>query len=230
MRITESKKPFVILLCILAIGVSGVSIVRHLIGPRTVYDPRADQCLGETIAHECGTLLNGHGEVVVLCEVGGKFKNRVSEARMEGFKRGLGKFAGIKIAAVEAPSESERMAPGFMEGVSEKFFLQAAAAHPSANLIVSFLGVPVFAQTGEPIDVTKLPKVVALNLSPVGRWKELVEQDVVSAVVVPRYDQKRSDLPKKGDCKTMFESRYWVVNKANFKQMEDKLKQQYPMM
>jgi hypothetical protein len=48
-------------------------------------------------------------------------------------------------------------------------------------------------------------------------------------VILPRYDVRWDQLPKKGTCKELFDSRYLIVSKDNLKEMAEKLKQFYPM-
>jgi ABC-type sugar transport system substrate-binding protein len=227
MKIDESKKPVVILVCVIAIIVSFVSIIKSQCKGQPQYNPVVDRCVGEQMALQAGKILNGQGDVVVLSMAGGKFKSVVAEAQMEGFKKGLKQFSGIKLAAVQGPQEREMME--FFEGVSEKFFLKVVSDYPNAKAIVSFMGLPIFAKEGTPIDVNRLPKVIALNLSAMGQWKDLVKSGVVNAVILPRYDVRWDQLPKKGDCQQLFDSRYLIVNKDNFEQMAEKLKQFYPM-
>src|SRR5437879_76238 len=113
MKIDESKKPVVILVCVIAIIVSFVSILKTSCKSQPQYKPQVDRCVGEHMAAEVGKLLNGQGDVVV--------------------------------------------------------------------------------------------------------------------VVLPRYDVRWDQLPKKGDCNALFDSRYIVVTKTNFEEMAEKLKQFYPM-
>ncbi len=146
---------------------------------------------------------------------------------MEGFKKGLKSYSGVRLAAVVGPEEL--MMGEFFEGVSEKFFLKVVADNRNAKAIVPFMGLPAFAKDGKPIDPTMLPKVVALNLSAMGQWRDLVEAGVVNSVILPRYDERWDQLPKKGTCKELFDSRYPIVTKDNLKDMAEKLKQFYPM-
>lgn len=227
MKIDESKKPVVILVCVIAIIVSFVSILKTSCRSQPKYSPSVDRCVGEHMATEVAKLLGGQGDVVVLSMAGGKFKSVVADAQIEGFKKGLKNQPNIKIQAVVGPEEREMME--FFEGVSEKFFLKVVNDHPSAKAVVSFMGLPIFAKEGSRIDTSKLPKVVALNLSAMGQWKELVKAGVVNAVILPRYDVRWDQLPKKGDCNQLFDSRYIVVSKDNFEEMAEKLKQFYPM-
>lgn len=228
MKIDESKKPLLILVCVIAILVSFVSILRTSCKGQPKYIPTVDRCVGEHMAAEVGKLLNGQGDIVVLSMVGGRFKSVVADAQIDGFKRGLKQYSGVKIQAVVGPEDREMME--FFEGVSEKFFMKAVNDHPNAKAIVSFMGLPVFAKEGSKIDPATLPKVVALNLSAMGQWKDLVKAGVVNAVILPRYDVRWDQLPKKGDCKTLFDSRYLVVTKDNYEEMSEKLKQFYPTM
>lgn len=227
MKIDESKKPVVILVCVIAIIVSFISILRTSCKGQPKYNPAVDKCVGERMAAEAGKLAGGSGEVVVLSMAGGEFKNVVAEAQMEGFKRGLKEFSGLRLGKVVGPKNSEMME--FFEGVSERFFLNVVNENPKAKVIVSFMGLPIFAREGKPIDVTKLPNVVALNLSAMGPWKDLVKDGVVDTVILPRYDVRWDQLPKKGDCKELFDSRYLIVNQDNLEEISEQLKQFYPM-
>lgn len=194
-------------------------------GPAPVYDPTVDRCVGETIAGEVSKLIN-QGDVVVLSMAGGKFKSIVAEAQLEGFRNGLRQRTGIHLLDVVGPDQTEMME--FFEGVSEKFFMKAVSDHPSAKAIVSFMGVPIFGKEGELIDRTKLPKIIALNLSATGQWKALVKNGVVSAVILPRYDVRWDQLPTKGECSEIFKSRYVIVTTENYDEMAEKLKAFYP--
>lgn len=228
MKIDESKKPVVILVCVIAIIVSFISIIKSQCGSTPQYVKTVDVCVGEQMAQQVGKLLNNNGSVVVLSMASNaKFKSVVAEAQMEGFNKGLKQFSGVRVEAVVGPEQQQMME--FFEGVSEKFFLKVIQDHPNAKAIVSFMGLPVFAKEGAKIDVTKLPKVVALNLSAMGQWRDLVSGGVVQSVILPRYDVRWDQLPKKGECKELFDSRYLVVTKDNFKEMEEKLKKFYPM-
>jgi ABC-type sugar transport system substrate-binding protein len=227
MKIDESKKPVVILVCVLAIIVSFVSIIKTQCKGTPKYIPTVDRCVGEQMALQVGKLIGGQGDVVVLSMAGGKFKSVVADAQIEGFRKGLKQYTGIRVANVVGPDQQQMME--FFEGVSEKFFMKVVSDHPNAKAIVSFMGLPIFAREGAKIDVTKLPKVVALNLSAMGQWRDLVQGGVVSVVILPRYDVRWDQLSKKGECQTLFDERYLIVTKENFKEMEEKLKQFYPM-
>jgi hypothetical protein len=226
MKIDESKKPVVILVCVIAIIVSLASIIKGQCKGQPPYVKTVDVCVGEQMGAQTGKLLGGNGDVVVLSMAGGKFKSVVAEAQMEGFKKGLKPYNGVKILSVQGPQEREMME--FFEGVSEKFFLKVVSDYPSAKVIVSFMGLPMFAREGKPIDVSRLPKVVALNLSAMGQWKDLVKNGVVSVVVLPRYDVRWDQLSKKGECEKLFNERYLIINKDNLEQMSEKLKPYYP--
>jgi len=228
MKIDESKKPVVILVCVIAIIVSFISIVRTQCKGTPKYVKTVDVCVGEQMASQVAKILNNNGDVVVLSMAGNtKFKSVVAEAQMEGFRKGLKQFSGVNVVGVVGPEQQQMME--FFEGVSEKFFLKVVQDYPNAKAIVSFMGLPVFAKEGKPIDITKLPKVVALNLSAMGQWRDLVSNGVVSAVILPRYDVRWDQLTKKGECTKLFEERYLIVTKDNFKQMEEQLKKFYPM-
>jgi hypothetical protein len=228
MQLNESKKPFVILLCLIAIIVSAVFIVRQLVGTRIIYDEAVDVCLGETLAKETGRLLGGQGKIVVISMAGGELKSVVAEAQMKGFRRALKTQSGLAIEAVVRPTEQELMVA--FEGVPEEFFLKTVASHPNAQAIVSFMGLPMFAPSGARINVDHLPKIIALHTSGMGNWQDLVRAGVFTAVVVPRYDVRWDQLAKKGECGQLFADRYWVVTRANYDSMAEQLKQYFPSL
>ena len=226
MKMDDSKKPLVILGCVIAIFVSIGFIIKTSCRSQPAYSPSVDRCVGERMAAEVGKLLDGQGDVVVLSMAGNKFRKGVADAQIDGLTRGFKPYSGIKIQVVVSPEEGEM--GRFFDGVSEQFFLEAVNDHPNARAIVSFMGLPILAREGSQIDPAKLPKVVALNLSAMGQWQDLVKAGVVSAVILPRYDVQWDKLPKKGDCHALFDARYLVVTKDNIEEMSEKLEKFYP--
>jgi hypothetical protein len=226
-RIPEHRKRLITTICLAAIVLSAVSIFRTSCSHTPRYNPLVDRALGEQMAAEATDMTGGEGDVVVIAMDQTEYKSVVAKAQMEGFQNGLAKYGSLRLKAVESPDAREIME--FFDGISEQFYLDVARKHPDAKAIVSFMGLPRFARYGQDINTSKLPQTIALNLSAMGQWHQLLKAGVVDRVVLPRYDVRWDQLPRKGPPETLFRSRYLIVTRDNLDEMTKQLATFYPM-
>ena len=144
---------------------SVVFLVHRLRPARPHYDPHFDECLGAKLGEEMIKLLDGPGDIVVF-KVGGQ--NRLMDARLRGLQQALQKRDGLRIVAVESPTnEREDWTPeGFLPGLAERVL----ARYPEAQGWVSLAGILRFG----PIEPARLPAIVAFSAGEIELWQTLV--------------------------------------------------------
>jgi len=144
--------------------------------------------IGERVATETARLLNGSGAVVV---VGPDLKlhyDLLMEAQVKGFLGAVKKQGKISILA----SEQLHLTPQQRAtGLDAAMYFDLLARYPTANGIVSFIGVGQFARG----DLQQVPKQrpilvsVSLNTFPP---RQLFQEDIVQLAIGPRVDQPES--------------------------------------
>src|ERR1051325_10768434 len=221
------RRPFVALISIVAILAACISLFRTSCNREPKYNPTLDQCLGERMATETSKLIGGAGDIVVLSVAGGKLSDDVGRAQIKGFREGLRNSKGVRLVAVEGPADEDALSRAMnMSGVPEELFLSIVNKYPNVKAMASFLGVPRFYPTGARVDMSKLPKLVALDLplagTPIGaNLHDLVESGVVSVLIRARPATGQSQASSKGDCNSIFNAHYQVVTKENLRELPD---------
>lgn len=152
-------------ICLAVLIASVIFLVRRLRLARPHYDPQFDECLGAKLGEEIIKLLDGQGDIVVL-KVGGR--NRLMDARLRGLQQALQTQPGLRIVAVESPTnERENWTPeGFLPGFAERVW----AKYPEAKGWVSLAGVLRFGQA----DPARLPAMVAFSPGELEPWHTMV--------------------------------------------------------
>jgi hypothetical protein len=210
----ERNKPFIIVGCILTIGISLFFLVRGMLHRGPEYNPTVDRCVGERMLTETLKLIGGQGDIVVLSLAGSEFQDEMAKAQMEGFQQALKRAEGIQLLAVERPGKIEMVSRIMsVQGVPEEMFMGIIARYPSVKAVVSFLGVPRFRQEGGTINLKKLPAVVALAIPLANDWSNLVQQGVVGAVLYPELNAQAQPASSRADCSTIFAAYYRVATK-----------------
>ena len=205
---TESKRPLVAIVALLAIVISVWAIFSTRQSPRTAMNNQALKGLGEALAQEAVKAVGDHGQIVLVVNYvdksggsgapGQRGDRRafaeyaaLLQTQLDGFKNGLRAHPGVVVAATErvelglAPEEEK--AKG-MDAHSSYFAL--ATKYPNADAIVSLIDAPNL----DPEDLrrlpTRLPKIITVsNIPGVPNLRRLFAAGVLHTAILPRWEQ-----------------------------------------
>jgi len=203
---TESKRPLVASVALLAIVISVWAIFSTRHSSRTALNKQALKGLGETLAEEAAKAVGDHGQIVLVVNYvdksggsgapGQRGDRRafaeyaaLLQTQWAGFNNGLRSHPGVVVAATERVelglAPEEETAKG-MDAHSS--YLALATKYPNADAIVSLIDAPNL----DPEDLrqlpTRLPKVIAVsNIPGVPNLRRLFAAGVLSAAILPRW-------------------------------------------
>jgi len=170
-----------------AIAIAIFFIWRQLSGTPVNFRPSA--AVGEVLAAETARLLPGVGKVVVVGRSAAKEGQTAASEQIASFSKAIGRLANPKISASEWLPP---VPPGAMDsgGISAPQLAQVADAHPEANALVVFAGLPPFAPAlAEKFSGRPIKLIVVCGYSPnMRRW---LESRALALAVIPRL----SDAP-----------------------------------
>jgi hypothetical protein len=179
----QGRQKWIAALAIAAILVSAGWIYYYIASPAEINVP-LHESVGQALAEETFHLVGHAGKIVVVT----MDPTRAPEIKVQvqAFERELLRLGGCTIAdrVVLDPGENPKYRPG--AGMSAKRFLKIARKHKGVDAIVSFVGAPEL--TADDLKPLKaVPKFIAETHSP-ERLMFLLDQKVLMAAVVPRYD------------------------------------------
>jgi ABC-type sugar transport system substrate-binding protein len=219
--VRRQKGKWVVGWCLLAIAASIVVITNNVRNRQPSYNATIDRCLGEKVANEVGGLLHGRGNIVVVSLAGGEFQDQMAVGQMEGFRTGLRQYKGVRVIAEERPANADHLGRIMtVQGIPEDLFLGWVHKHPDANAVVSFLGPPRFAATGETVDPSRLPKVIAFDQSREPNWVELLACGAVTVVIWNQPGLSPGSAAQQKDCAAIVDAYCQVVTRSNLGELD----------
>jgi len=186
----QTNKPVVLIVALVILAGSVGWMIHTLRSRRVPYEPAFDECIGNKVGEETVRLLQGRGELVVLCY---DPDGVLARAQLRGLRRAIDAHSGMKIAAVESArwgDEREAVSPYVLAG---PFLDRVLAEHPQAAALVSLIGLPdprdgPFSRA----DPSELPAVVAYLDRRAERWEHWLASAVPVSVV---RDGSAADAP-----------------------------------
>jgi hypothetical protein len=179
----SSRQKWIVIVAVVAIIASVVWIYRYSAGSGEM-NLLLHQSVGNTLAEETFHLVGHQGKIVLVTMDASRAPE--IKVQMQAFEKELARLGGCTIAdkVVLDPGENPKYRPG--AGMSAKRFLKIARKHKGADAIVSFVGAPEL--TAEDLKQLKaVPKFIAETHSP-ERLTYLLEEKILMAAIVPRYD------------------------------------------
>lgn len=175
------------------------------------------QSIGVMLAEETFRLVGHNGKVVIVTMQTGRAPEL--KVQMRAFQKHLKTLGGCTITdeVILDPGENPKYRPG--SGLSAKRFLKIARKHKRVDAIVSFVGAPDVT----PDDLKQLksiPKFIAEARSP-ERLEGLLEQKVLLAAVVPRYEFPAPGPRQPATSRQWFDHYYQVIHPDTVLPKED---------
>ena len=178
---------------------------------RPVQLPVTDQeFIGERAATETARLLSGGGAVVVVGPDMNLHYDLLMEAQVKGFQKTVKKQGKISILASEQLHLTPRQRA---TGLTAEMYFDLLAKYPSANGIVSFIGVGEFANSDLQRVPTQRPMLVSVSLNAFPP-RRLFQSEIVQLAIGPRPDQSAPGGKPKSQAE-WFEQNYRVATADN---------------
>ena len=153
-------------------------------------NPKPFEAMSEVLAREALKLVPGKGRVVVVAFDPGADKMRREAWKMqwESFQRAIKKPGATVTVTVDVLTAhgDDRFGPSVMLTAAQ--FFQLFAKHPQADVIVSFVGLPVF----QAEDFARVPEKTAKFVgfgAATGPAQRLLDEHVVDVIVTARTAQ-----------------------------------------
>lgn len=198
----------VTLLCLLGVAV-GIGCSRVGGGAGAVDTPEA--ALGVVLAEETTRLLGGKGAVVILTEAGAA---PGTEAAVERFAAALRGQSGVKVVATERLEQIDPLLRTLNPGgsaIPPDAFLRAVAAHPQADALVSFVGVPAVPPASAGGAQRRAKLIAVWNTAGSPELERALAQGAVTLAVVARDEAPASGGAASRRAREVFDRYYLLV-------------------
>jgi len=194
------------------------SLYITLIGLGPGINSRPHEALGQAMAEEAVKLLGPGGRVLLIRRDTRLFPNPATDVQMRAFHRELRK-TGANIAATNVV----KIDPLRLVSVPAGDYFQLLKKATESDVVVSFLGPPVF----DPSQTSKLgdkrPKIVALCSGDMPRQIDLKRafgEKLLHAAILSRQNAGESSAPTGGDNPVAWFNQFFVVaTPANFAEL-----------
>ena len=190
------------------VGLAGFMVWRQTSNSRINFKPSA--AVGEVLAEEAGRLLGGAGQIVIIARAPDASGPDANSERVTAFQAAIIKSRkSPQLAAVEWLPRPPR---GQMDlgGVTEEQLLGLADKHPAATAFVIFAGLPPLSAPGiEKLTGRSLKLMVVCGYGPT--LKRLLQVQVVSVAVVPRFDDLPPGTPAPKTARNWFDREFVLL-------------------
>ncbi|MEO6034443.1 MAG: hypothetical protein ABIQ35_04230 [Verrucomicrobiota bacterium] len=204
-----AKKQIQLLIAVVVVIAAAGWAYRSNSGPSVKFDLTPYNALGNGTAAVTAKLIGNQGQVVVVALDTREFNDPVMEGQLKSFEQALQKTR-VKIAGTTRfkLTPMERMGTG--GAVPAALLAKAMQEHPGLSALVLFCPYPMDFVPPKPGE----PKfVVASGYLPV--YRRLIEAQLISAAIVPRFDRAETTSPKAKTLKDSFEEEFVVVTPEN---------------
>jgi hypothetical protein len=178
--VDRRKRRRIIIVCLLAIGLSSISILRVACPSRPRLDYRPIKATGQFIAEETLKLTGNKGEIVVV-----SIESEAANVQLKAFKSALTRQPGVTILAIEKVDAAKLTVGPMGAGISPQQFFDLLKKYPKVGAIVLLLGPPLLKDQEIQSVPQGLPKIVVFSGMGLG-VKKLLEEEVISLAIVPR--------------------------------------------
>jgi hypothetical protein len=189
------------------VGLAGFLVWRQAANSKINFKPSA--AVGEVLADEASRLLEGNGQVVLIARAPDPNEPDANSERVAAFQAALKHRKSPRLAAVEWLARPPR---GQMDmgGVAEEQLVELADKHPTANAFVIFAGLPPLSARGiEKITGRSLKLMAVCGYG--ANLKRLLQAQVVSVAVVPRFDDLPPGTPAPKTARDWFEREFELL-------------------
>ena len=216
MKISEEKKPIVMIVAIIVIVISVFSMMRTAGGPKAKIDMDRFESLGRFAAEETANFLGGPKDVVVIAMTTDPAP--ALKKQQEAFLDAL-KDAKINVVAVEVvsagPDEMPIMAME-MGMLSMEDYADIVQRHSGVDALVSLVGLPM----SRPDSMVSLPDqmpplIVAQSMGMMMGVRELMDSGAVTMAIMPRMDVGPETEDKPQTHREWFDRYFQVVTADN---------------
>ena len=219
-KVEQSKQPLVIFVALVVIVISGILIFRttHRPAPRANTTPFL--ALGPALAQEASQMLGGNGKVaLVTYDLSPKGAGLMRE-QIKLFRAELAKNPGITLAAelqVILPPEAlpEEV------GLPADDYLRILREYSDVDAIVSFVGSPSLSDTQIRQLPRRIPKCIVFDTGNNRRVRKLLENRVIHAAIVARFDPLPPGAKKPNTMMEWFHAYYQIVTRETASSLPD---------
>lgn len=199
-----------ILIAIVALAAAGVSVYFATVGRAPKIDLSTYGVLGAVAAEETAKLLGGKGEVLLMCQDTGTYKNPSVEAQVKAFKDALKKSGSFSLTIEKSPITPMLMlATG--GGVPPDLFFKSLRAHPNAGAVVLFFRFPQLTDSQlEELKSFSAKRVVVSSLYP--DYQRLLDRQLLHLAIVPRPDAASTGTAK--TVRERFDQEFMLIGAA----------------
>ena len=216
---TETQRPVIIIVALLAIVLSGWAIFSNLHStPRGALEKKAVQGQGAALAQAVSETVADHGQIVVVTyfvNQSGTLAAVHLKAQWDGFQTALRAHPGVVVAATERVELGLDPAEAAAKGMdTSSSYLALVAKYPNADAFVLLTDAPNLA----PEDLNRLPKhlpkvVTLANVAGVPNLRRLFAAGVLHAAILPRWEQS-AETAKPSTPAEWFARNFLVVTPA----------------
>ena len=198
---------------IVAVGAAVISLYLAFGGRSQKVNLDTYDVLGAITAEETSKLLGNSGEVLLIAPDSGAYKNPSVEAELSAFEKVVNKQKGMKVKTERIQTTPmSMMATG--GGVPTEHFFKALDRHAGVAGIVLFFGFPQLAV--EEVQRLKKSGVKTVVVSSFrSGYKQLMEQQVIHLVVMPRLDSSETAKPAARTVRERFDQDFTIVTPAD---------------
>ena len=171
------------------------------------------QALGTVTAEETAKLLGDKGQVLVIVRGFGANQNPSVEAELQAFEQTVKKHPGLGMQ-VEKFQASPMLMMATGGGLPAEELFKALSSHANLNAVVMFLGFPQLADAQlADLKQSGIKAVVVSSLRP--GYKQLLEQQVIHVVIVPRPEPPPAGGPTPKTVRERFDQEYLIFTPAD---------------
>jgi hypothetical protein len=174
--------------------------------PSTKLSFDKQEYIGQVAAKETARLMNGQGQIVIVTPDLARHYDLLVEAQVKGFRRTVTRSRGVNLLATEQINLTPHQRAN---GLSPELYFALLDKYPSADAIVSFIGVGPFTSDDLRDVPARKPVLVSVSLNAFPPH-ELFQAGVVQVAIGPRFDRPAAS----GEPKTQqewFERNYQIV-------------------
>jgi hypothetical protein len=206
LNISESKKPVVVIVCLVLIVLSVCwMFTRNRPPGGTGGTNKPAEALGDVMAEETAKLLGNRGSVVMIAIAPAAGIPPQSEAI--AFEKAVKKAGRVTLAGKEYMDVDRES----MELSVEKF-LKIASRYPKADAIVSLVGCPLLKESDMAQFGEKPPKLIIVGWSSTG-VRAMLQQKIVQVAVLSRLSAPPQKSPK--TTREWFDQYFEIFTSAN---------------
>lgn len=200
-----------IILCVLALGVTGWILVRALTPARPAFDSAFYQYAGEQLVAEALKAPPGNRQIILYAEADSPTSTALNTALINGVREACRRVPGTQLV-FESPTSPEALRHIWsQECLPAEVLTEVQRKYPGAQAIISLFGVPCAGP------IQPAPGLVALSFNPAHDWGAQFGNAALQAVICRKPEPATPPVERPAAAQ-LFAATYRVVTRENFTQ------------